>query len=141
MIVLRPVILHWVRIVLLLLRHVNVHLPGDVVHMLDERLHGSNTVNLLSIKVSRVVVGHHAWLFATFSLYFVSRRVWSGKVQVCVASGVQHVQISVFRSIKMSFLVVVLSRIRSIAHAWAQKLSYKAVRRVSAVVRSAAALR
>lgn len=141
-IVLRAVVLRWVRIVLLLLllRHVHVHLPGPVLHMLDKRLYGSNTVNLMSIKVSHVVVGHHAWLLATLGLYFVSRRVWSGEVQVRVTSGVQHAQISVFRCIKMSFRVVVLSRVWSVAHFWTQKLGYKAVRRISAVVRSAAAV-
>lgn len=117
-IVLRAVILRWVRIVLLL-RHVHVHFPGRVVHMLDKRLYGSNTVNLLSIKVSHIVVCHHAWLLATLGLYFISRRVWSGEVQVRVTSGVQHAQISVFRCIKMSFRVVVVSRVGSVAHVWA----------------------
>lgn len=120
MIVLRAVILRWVRIELLLvLRHVHVHLPGRVVHMLGERLYGSHTVNLLSIKVSHVVVGHHAWLLATLGLYFVSRCVWSGEIQRYVTSGVQQAQISVFRCIEMSFWVVVLSRVRSVAHVWA----------------------
>lgn len=116
-IVLRAVILRWVRVVLLL-RHVHGYIPGRVVHMLDERLHGSNTVNLLCIQMSHVVVGHHAWLLATLGLYFVTRRVCSGKVQVRVTSRVQHAQIRVFRCIKMSFLVVVLSRVGSVADVW-----------------------
>lgn len=109
-VVLRGVILRWVRIVLLLLllRHVNVHLPGRVVYVLNERLHWSNTVNLLCVKVSHVVVGHHAWLLSALGFDLVNRCVWSAEVQV-------HAQISVFRCIKMSLGRVVVS----VAYVWA----------------------